>query len=426
MGLPTRKHLDAARAKAQSLRGRMIFLQEELDWRCYEFYGILKPQACLTLSPETCILHPVPLRLGERAFEILMARQMAKGEQETTWFERHRSKPITEIPEGWPEGYRSLVEQRIALIESDRSIGLIERPEYKRRWNQEPWEEQEKRALRGWLLDRLERGQYWPEPRLRSARSLAERAATDTHFIQVAELYAGHPGFDVAALVAELVRSESVPFLPVLRYKPSGLRKREIWEKTWRLQRQEDAIDAQVAAELTRVGGETDEEYENRLQSEQRKRKKAEAGDIAPPPKYRSTDFLNNGCWRLRGPLDVPKERFVSYPHCSRENDPSLIIGWAGWDHLQQAQALAGYYTEMVEQEGWQSERLRPLLAGLGELLPWLKQWHNDIDPTFNERMGDFFETFLRSELQKHGLTREDLAEWEAPSKSARRGRRRA
>ncbi len=121
----------------------------------------------------------------------------------------------------------------------------------------------------------------------------------------------------------------------------------------------------------------------------------------------------------------MPKERFVSYPHCSRENDPSLIVGWAGWDHLQQAQALAGYYTEMVEQEGWPVERLKPLLAGLAELLPWLKQWHNDVDPTFNERMGDFFETFLRSELQKHGLTRQDLAAWEPPAASTRRGRRR-
>ena len=121
----------------------------------------------------------------------------------------------------------------------------------------------------------------------------------------------------------------------------------------------------------------------------------------------------------------MPKERFVSYPHCSRENDPSLVVGWAGWDHLQQAQALAGYYTEMVEQEGWPAERLKPLLAGLAELLPWLKQWHNDIDPAFNERMGDFFETFLQSELQKHGLTRQDLDAWEPPVTATRRGRRR-
>jgi hypothetical protein len=102
-----------------------------------------------------------------------------------------------------------------------------------------------------------------------------------------------------------------------------------------------------------------------------------------------------------------------------------LVVGWAGWDPLQQAQALAGYYTERVEQEGWPAERLKPLLAGLVELLPSLKQWHNDIDPTYNERMGDFFETFLRSELQKYGVTGEDLLGW-VPPVAVRRGRRKA
>ena len=413
----SRAKLDAHRIEAASLLRRMFALQEELDWRCYTLYGVADQDLCHATPPE--------ITLGERAFEIAMARRMAKGELETTWFERHRSKPITEVPGHWPENYKHLVERRIALIESDRYIGLVERPEYKRRWNQEPWEEQEQRALRGWLLDRLEKDGYWPEPRLQSARSLSARTETDADFMQVAELYVGHPGFDVSALVAELIESESVAFLPVLRYKPSGLRKHEVWKRTWELQRREDAIDEQVAAELTKLGSETDEEYQNRLWSEQRKRKKAELGDIASPPKYRSADFIANCYWRLRGALDVPKERFISYPYCSRENDPSLVVGWAGWDHLRQAQALAGYYTQMVEQEGWQAERLRPLLAGLAELLPWLKQWHNDIDPTFNERMGDFFETFLRSELQKHGLTREDLVAWEPPVTATRRGRRR-
>ena len=73
--------------------------------------------------------------------------------------------------------------------------------------------------------------------------------------MQVAELYRGHAGFDVHALVAELVEAESVPFLPVLRYKASGLRKREIWERTWELQRREDAIDAEVAATLHAPAG---------------------------------------------------------------------------------------------------------------------------------------------------------------------------
>ena len=89
---------------------------------------------------------------------------------------------------------------------------------------------------------------------------------------------------------------------------------------------------------------------------------------------------------------------------------------WAGWDHLQQARALAAWYTELVEHEGWPVERLKPLLAGLAELIPWLKQWHNDIDPEYHERMGDFFEIFLQGQLQQYGLTREDLKRWTPPT----------
>src|SRR5690606_32162314 len=97
-----------------------------------------------------------PVRLGERAFEIVLARRMAAGELDTTWFERHGSTPITEMPAHWPDDYRRLVERRIELIETDRNIGLIEQPEYKRRWNTEPWDAQRERALRESLLDRLE------------------------------------------------------------------------------------------------------------------------------------------------------------------------------------------------------------------------------------------------------------------------------
>ncbi len=137
--------------------------------------------------------------------------------------------------------------------------------------------------------------------------------------------------------------------------------------------------------------------------------------------------FRPRPCWRLRGALDVPKERFVSYPFCSRDADPSLLIGWAGWDHLQQAKALAAWYTEVTKQEGWSVERLKPLLAGLTEIIPWLKQWHNDLDPEFQERMGDFFETFLQGQLQRYGLTRDDLKHWTPPAAGRpRRGRRRS
>jgi hypothetical protein len=84
------------------------------------------------------------------------------------------------------------------------------------------------------------------------SRTLADRVQFDAAWMQVAELYRGYAGFDVPALVADLVEAEAVPFLPALRYKATGLRKREVWERTWDLQRREDAIDADVAATLTR------------------------------------------------------------------------------------------------------------------------------------------------------------------------------
>ena len=70
---------------------------------------------------------------------------------------------------------------------------------------------------------------------------LADIARQDPDFLQVGELYRDDPAFDVTRLAAELVEAESVPLLPILRYKASGLRKRAEWVKTWDLQRQEDA-----------------------------------------------------------------------------------------------------------------------------------------------------------------------------------------
>jgi hypothetical protein len=120
----------------------------------------------------------------------------------------------------------------------------------------------------------------------------------------------------------------------------------------------------------------------------------------------------------------VPKERFISYPFCSPDSDPTLVIAWAGWDYLHQARALAAWYTELGEREGWPPERLRPPLVGLAELIPWIKQWHNDIDSEFNQRMGDFFEGFLQGQLQQYGLTRDDLKAWTPPARGRTYGRR--
>jgi hypothetical protein len=165
--LPARALLDAARTEAAQHLARMIALQEELDWQCYRLYGVIEED--LTLPPEE-----VPnLHLGERAFEIVLAR----ANEEPLWFERHHSTPITEIPAHWPEAYRRLVERRIALIESNRNIALIERPEYKRRWNLPTWQDMETAALKNWLLDRIEANSIWQEHRIAPGKAILFLAA---------------------------------------------------------------------------------------------------------------------------------------------------------------------------------------------------------------------------------------------------------
>lgn len=209
------------------------------------------------------------------------------------------------------------------LIESDRNIGLVERPEYKRRWNAALWEALEKAALRSWLLDRLEDPRYWlGDPRLTSVANLADATRLDADFMQVAEIYTGRGDFDAAALVAQLVESESVPFLPVLRYAESGLRKRAEWEACWEKQRREDAIDAQVTVELKREEGESEENYAKWLATEQRRRKAAEIGDIPVPPKYKSSDFLSTTLLeaprRLGCAQGAVRELLTLRPRCRR------------------------------------------------------------------------------------------------------------
>lgn len=382
--VPTPARLNDHRDRYLRALARMIGLQEQLDWEVYRLYGLLDDY--LTLAGDE-----PPLALGERAFEIVLARKVAAGEESTAWFARHRSTPITELPIHWSPEYRELVERRIAVIETNPEIALIERPEYKRRWNTVPWEEQQATALREWLLDRLESPDYWSAGTVLSTAQLADRVRSDADFMTVARLYAGRADVDVGPLVAELVKAEAVPYLAALRHTEPGLRKRAEWEQTWALQRREDA-------------GE-------------------DVGDIPVPPKYTKADFAGVA-WSHRGKLDVPKERFVSYPGAERTNDPSLVVGWAGWDHLQRARALATHYLA-AKAAGRDVDHLRPLLAGLDELVSWLLQWYDEpnADPAL-DHPGSQIKALVDSELRALQLTASALSNWRPPPPV--RGRRRS
>ena len=149
---------------------------------------------------------------------------------------------------------------------------------------------------------------------------------------------------DVAAVAA----GNSVPYLARLRFTDAGLEKHAEWQRTWQAQRAEDA---------------------------------GQGAPGAIPPRYKSTDFRSARFWQLRGKLDVPKERFISYPGCESDEDGEPVYGWAGWESLSSGPGARHPLLKRKTEEGWTAERLTPMLAGLLELLPWVKQWHIRAEP---------------------------------------------
>ena len=104
--VPARSSLEVARDEYEWIRGRMIALQEELDWNVYHRYGLLDDAEAAKL-----IAHPgaVPeLRAGDRAFSIILAQDIEAGRVRSTWFVHHNHQfvPVTKIPEHWPEEYQ--------------------------------------------------------------------------------------------------------------------------------------------------------------------------------------------------------------------------------------------------------------------------------------------------------------------------------
>jgi SAM-dependent methyltransferase len=262
-GVPDPERLGEARKRWEDVLARMVAVQEELDWAVHRGYGLLD----LVYEGE-----PPGLRLGERAFEIVLARR-----GETQWFDRHGGVPVTAPPAHWPPGYRAIVERRIAAIE--RGDAHAERPEYKRRWQGKEWAARQEEALREWLLDRLEDEHLTGAPM--PIAELTRQAVRDDDFREVLALWVGGPRRSMSRTVRRLLSGECVPFRPEDRFTPTGLRKHTIWQRTWELQRRADA---------------------------------GEKVTIPVPPRYRAADYRKAAYWRLRGRLDVPRERFTTYP----------------------------------------------------------------------------------------------------------------
>jgi hypothetical protein len=401
---PDRLALQEAETEAARIRALMIAEQEELDWEVYRLYGLIDEDLTYPhpSDPDTTEEPSLPgIALGERPFEIALARKVQAGRESTEWFARHSSTPITGLPDRWPADYAKLVQRRLELIESDRFINLLERPEYKRRWQSEPWSVRLTRALRDHLLDRLEDRSLWfNDQGLPQARSVGEIAgiveidSVFAGFTDALDQWVGRKGESTTVSLTRLLESEGVPYLAALRYKDSGLRKRAEWEHTWAEQRKED-------------DGTRD----------------PNADPITVPPKYTGADFVKQSYWSHHGKLDVPKERFIAYPGAGRATDLSPLLGWAGWNHAQQGLALGRIITDRSA-ESSDPTVLTPLVAGVAELLPWIKQWHSGPDPELGIDLAEYLDAQIDAWTDLIGLPRQDLQAWRPPKGT--RGRRAA
>lgn len=416
-GAELQRSLQEVIKKRDRYRLEMVRLQEELDWLCYELFELITPNFLARSRVWTQPLEEMPLVEAE-------------------------DRPYRHKDGSSLETWDRVDLERWREISTDLNLGLVESPEYKRRWFRSAGAYDDtnlddsillQRSIVRWLLDRLEsyfdfdgrmNNEGKPTAKLDvalvSIARLADVARQDADFMLVGELYRDDPAFDAQKLVNELVEAESVPLLPILRYKDGGLRKRAEWERTWELQRLEDKLQAGEKIDLSAKDYELRSKNLELSSSNLKKSDLISRLDIPVPPKYTSADFQSSTYWRLRGKLDVPKERWVSFPHCAGE-DGTLMIAWAGYDHLQLARAISAYYVDVQERLGGREDpRLGPLLACLIELLPWLKQWHNDVDPEFGLPMGDYFEGFIQEEARPMGKTLDDIKAWQPPSRTGR------
>jgi serine/threonine protein kinase len=115
--------------------------------------------------------------------------------------------------------------------------------------------------------------------------------------------------------------------------------------------------------------------------------------------------FTKPSYWRNHGKLDVPKERFISYPNASPDSDKSTLLGWADWDYREQALALYALIDERQNVDGWDANRVKPLVQGLTEVMPWVRQWHNEVEPAFGQSVADVLGGYLAAQKARYGIT---------------------
>jgi hypothetical protein len=300
--------IDGARSRLEVIRREMVAWQEELDWTVYAAFGLVDDGIGLVGGS------PEPIASEHRPFAIHLARRLVAGEVSTHWFTALNLAPSTDVPDTYSQRTRETILRRTAVLERSDTLALIEVPECKRKWEWPSFDDALASASFDWFSNAIERvierkGKPLPPAHIVAALQDNER------FLALASRYQDRRDTDVAGLVEGILVAESVAAHPLHTYTDAGLAKRAAWEDVWIAQRKEDLGEKVLTA-------------------------------MVPPPEYsqgsrgKSTDFLRNEYWQLRGKLDVPKERFIAFTEVPGRSGSETLYGWAGWTPVQRLRAI--------------------------------------------------------------------------------------
>lgn len=441
-----------------ALLGRMVAVQEDLDWAVYQLFRLAPSETAARWSPDLELSpsqrpfnHPDPpshLGPADRALYLARVRAIAESKQLRLIENSVNKRPWKVRRGGFAYKIKNFAE-RVADAAAERITELAERV----------------------LRARCERA----FAAVFTARDLERDLLADPHYQALRDhLVTVDPRLDP---LRDRLTRESVPYLAGHRHSPSGLERHARWREVWALQRIADVSEARLpglraALEAATVAAREASEALRAARAQHgdpelalgdgpapRARKPALVGpapsDAAPQPpallaaeareaaaraamieasldlewaenhhrkarklipvpgKYEPADFRDPNYFRLRGKLDVPREAFISYPGAASDLDAQPVHGWAGWNHLQRAMALLQLYYHRKLEERWAPERLVPLLAGLEELLPWVRQWHADErHPDTGEHYADALEAHVQAGCAELGVTRPQLLAW--------------
>ncbi|MBL8718634.1 MAG: BREX-2 system adenine-specific DNA-methyltransferase PglX [Myxococcales bacterium] len=330
-----RSRLADAESNEERVLERQVAIQEEIDWLVYRAFSLIAPS-----ESESATIPNVEneaVGIGGRPFEILQARSgRAIGVDGQAL--------SAELPKGLSAAAACAWAARVQVLSSNADIALIEVEHYKRRWlltpkhlagRVETFADRLANRLKEVFADLVEQAAR-SRVHACSVDQLVADLQDDVRVLAVSEVLTGRKDFSLSQLVASTLHGDAVPSHRFHVYKPAGLVKREVWERTWADQRREDAGE-KVTPEV--------------------------------PPAYGSGDFLKPDYWRLRGKLDVPKERFIAFTEVPGRAAIETLYGWAGWTAQQRVKAILAIDEELEDASVPLADRVG-LLDSAWRLLP--------------------------------------------------------